>query len=306
MWNLVDEIVLFLDQDKAGQNSTYKTALLALSMINANKKLSIINIPFPGDPDDFIKMNDASDQNYMHNAIRSRDSLSTYLFNKALLDGDFSSPEGIAKTETTLFDHCKLIKDLTLRKHFKSFLKYHLNKTLYSLKKNSSVRIASNLKIDNSIITGRNGYHTNSLVTQIEREILIILLTCPRIQEDDSISNLLLSISFTNSNVVTVIDYILECEWRGDLALDDKRVLSCLRNLKLAGVLDCNIKMDNDGNGREYKDRLKILRDRHGVEVLKQEYAAAAANNAEVNVLQSYLKEIRDLEKSINEKLISS
>ena len=76
-------------------------------------------------------------------------------------------------------------------------------------------------------------------------------------------------VEFSNTNVATVVNHLLENSCRASDFTNDSKVLSCLSNLKLDYVINENYDTRN-GLQENLEDKLQILFDRHLMERLKK------------------------------------
>lgn len=123
LWRSIDEIVLCFDGDKAGLNAMHRALHLALPLIKAEQRLSVILLPHGSDPDDFIK---AKGKEEFAKLVNNRIPLSEAIWYIETWERSFSHPEDKAALEHKLDTYIAEATDQALARSLKAYYKNKL------------------------------------------------------------------------------------------------------------------------------------------------------------------------------------
>jgi DNA primase len=115
MWRMCPEPIIALDGDKAGVRAAHRLIDIALPLLEAGKSLRFITLPEGQDPDDLLKAEGAE---AFQDLLDSAQPLVTLLWDRETNGHVFDSPERRADLDKRLRSALKLIKDVSLRRHY--------------------------------------------------------------------------------------------------------------------------------------------------------------------------------------------
>lgn len=124
MWRLVDEPILCLDGDIAGQRAASRAAERALPGLKPGKSLRFAFMPDGEDPDSLVNAPDGVRE--MGTRLDNADSLSAFLFDTETLDVPLDTPERRAKLERDLFFLASKIEDEGVKRAYQAEFKDRL------------------------------------------------------------------------------------------------------------------------------------------------------------------------------------
>lgn len=115
MWRMCPEPIIALDGDKAGIRAAHRLIDIALPLLEAGKSLRFITLPEGQDPDDLLKAKGAG---AFQGLLDTAQPLVTLLWDRETNGHVFDSPERRADLDKRLRTALKLIKDVSLRRHY--------------------------------------------------------------------------------------------------------------------------------------------------------------------------------------------
>ena len=120
LWRYQDKPILCLDGDAAGQRAMWRSAELALPMIEPGKTLRFLNLPKGQDPDDFLKANGAI---ALQKRMDDSHPLSQLIFDTVSQRHGNKTPEQRAAAEDELNKLAATIAHESVQHHFKQFFR---------------------------------------------------------------------------------------------------------------------------------------------------------------------------------------
>ena len=218
LFRITNDIVIFLDGDKAGINAMNRAIDIALPLINSNKILRFAILPQNLDPDDFIKQ-------YGVNATRellvNAKTLSQTLFEfeaKALGIDNFTSkiaPEKKAALENILLKRVALINDVNSKKYFTQYYKnllFEIGRKSFSLSNINNKKLTDkyNIKKDNAHSALQEKQSVFNQGDLYAKSIIALLVRNPKlIDYEDSYCNIR-SLEFANKHLSDIKELLVD------------------------------------------------------------------------------------------------
>ena len=140
MWRMCPEPIIALDGDTAGLRAAHRLIDIALPLLEAGKSLRFITLPEGQDPDDLLK---AQGADAFQTLLDTAQPLVTLLWARETDGHVFDSPERRADLDKRLRTAIKLIKDLSLRRHYGDAIQ-ELRRTLFASKSAPQTGFQSN------------------------------------------------------------------------------------------------------------------------------------------------------------------
>jgi DNA primase len=117
LWKMSEEPVLCFDGDKAGQRAAYRALDLALPSVGPGRSLVFARLPEGQDPDDLIR---AEGRGAMEDVLKGARPLADMLWQRETESGGFDTPERRAALEARLKEAVSVIRDETVKKHYRA------------------------------------------------------------------------------------------------------------------------------------------------------------------------------------------
>ena len=119
-WKYSSKPTIMFDGDNSGVRASYKVAIMALSLISANKFLQFISLPSDIDPDKFI--NEYSLKNFL-SILKSPEPLSHFIFNQSIKSVSLNKVDEKISYDKYLDDLVETIKDKKSQYFYKNEFK---------------------------------------------------------------------------------------------------------------------------------------------------------------------------------------
>ena len=119
LWQTVPEPILCLDGDAAGQRAMWRSAELALPLLQAGQGLRFALLPDGHDPDSLLR---ARGPEAVHGFLNAAIPLSEALWNHGLQQHPEASPESRARLEKMLMGGVEKIQDANVKRHFRQYM----------------------------------------------------------------------------------------------------------------------------------------------------------------------------------------
>lgn len=123
IWQGCEHPVLCLDGDAAGQRAMWRSAELALPLLQAGKSLRFLVLPSGQDPDDFLRTQGVT---AFRKLLESAMPLSQVILQHLRQETGDTTPEQRAALEAKLEEIAKRITQPTLQQHFRQFFRQQL------------------------------------------------------------------------------------------------------------------------------------------------------------------------------------
>jgi DNA primase len=123
IWQGCDHPVLCLDGDAAGQRAMWRSAELAIPMLQAGKSLRFLVLPSGQDPDDFLRTQGVT---AFRRLLESAMPLSQVILQHLRQEIGDTTPEQRAALEAKLEETTRRIGNTTLQGHFRQFFRQQL------------------------------------------------------------------------------------------------------------------------------------------------------------------------------------
>lgn len=229
LFRLTDRIVLCFDGDSAGIKAAKRVSELSLDLIGVNKNINFAFLPGKLDPDDYIKKYGAKALSnlFKNETISHSQALVDFtLMDLKVKEGSAVSAEKKAKIESGLMRQAELIKDNLTKKYFSQFFRDFLFKVGRSGKKYGK-------KGEKANVFSKIGETQQILNLDYDdifaRNIISLLIKCPRLADYSDEKFNLREISFENDDLSEIkdliIDYIEE-----ENEISEKNLLLVLEN----------------------------------------------------------------------------
>lgn len=166
IWQACDAPVLCLDGDNAGQRAMWRSAELALSLLQPGKTLRFCTLPPGQDPDDFLKQQ-GSDA--FRRLVAKAQPLSQIVWQHLRTEHGTETPEQRAALEAKLEALAETITHANLQQHFRRFFR----DKLWERKGKPRTTVNSRVKQ----LASTDGRRTGQM--QLERQLLRALLCKP-------------------------------------------------------------------------------------------------------------------------------
>ncbi|GHT88997.1 DNA primase [Alphaproteobacteria bacterium] len=208
IWRCCDKPIVCFDGDSSGYAAMVRVASLAMSHISPEKSLKFAIIPDNEDPDSFLtKFGKQKFQEILKNSLHLVDFL--WHNNKIEYAGIAEkTPENIAKWKASLFEQISGIKDLELKKLYKSDLSNRvfelLNWRRFKKKEESPA----------------NNFSVNSLKKKTLREAILVYTLIKRPSIVPFVAERAAMLDFSDKNFQKLMDIILcfsECDTNSKL-----------------------------------------------------------------------------------------
>ncbi|MEI7668966.1 MAG: toprim domain-containing protein, partial [Pseudomonadota bacterium] len=244
LWRYSPEPILCLDGDSAGKRAMKRAAMLALPLIKPGISLKFVSLPAGEDPDSVIKK---SGSFVMKEYLQNAKILSQVLFENALSEFGYQTPEKKAALENNLMQTAENISDNIIKQHVKDYFRNQL----FSLKTNYKAK-----KIATEIIPPSPPEVDNysAHILPLEEKLLTIIILCPEILHESGIEENFAHLDFTQGLLDKIREIILDTisftQDIGHASLCDVikkhgfgEKLEQLLNAKLLSNKDCDAKI---------------------------------------------------------------
>jgi DNA primase len=295
IWQHVDELILCLDQDRAGVQATHKVMQMAAEHISTIKQLSVIFLPAGADPD--IAINEQKID--LNDLLNKRIPLSESIWNYRSLNCERSSAEEKSQLEKTLSDYANQIKDPILKKNFHQFFKDKLRSKFTKFFK----------KEENKSVLYQEKQHLPKFSHKTELEnieycIIASIILNPKLISELKVLEELNRLSFAKKEVEELFSWLLS---NAQKHLSDTQ--SLIQEIQTSGFGNLyNSKISHycnkESNLKINAFQIDMLFSRHKLEILKTEYLALLQSDATTEdqnaKIAAYQKEIENLTSQIN------
>jgi len=191
-WKYSSKPTVMFDGDSAGVRASYKSAIMALPLISANKYIQFVNLPSGYDPDSYI--NNVSLDEFI-NKLKQPDSLSTFIFKQSIKSVTLENVDEKISYDKYLDELAETIKDKKTQYFYKNDFKSLFFNKIRGLKNNQdSIKVIPK-KINFSLTKKQNFSFFATAINHksIRKSILIDLLKTELLDKNEIafVSNLL-------------------------------------------------------------------------------------------------------------------
>ncbi len=163
LWRISDEPIIALDGDTAGLRAAMRAVDLALPLLEAGKSLRFALMPEGKDPDDLLRAEGpAAVQAVLEGAV----PMVKLLWQRETEGKVFDSPERRSALDKALWEKIKLIRDKSIRNHYRQEVRDLLFHFYRSQKKFPARKRQSNREWDRKNAGPTQGTRSSFLVTQ--------------------------------------------------------------------------------------------------------------------------------------------
>ncbi|MFD0916337.1 DNA primase [Pseudahrensia aquimaris] len=127
-WRVGKTPILCFDGDEAGYRAACRTLDLAVPKITSERSISFIVLSNSQDPDDFLK---AHGKDAFLQAVDNAMPFSDFLIHRRMAEIDWSSPEGKARVEKSIYQDIYSIADKSLVFHLRAYARTRLSAQFY-------------------------------------------------------------------------------------------------------------------------------------------------------------------------------
>lgn len=224
LWKITKEPVICLDGDIAGRRAMARAAENCLPLLEPGLSLNFAILPDKQDPDDIVRNEGVSG---IRKILASTMPLSEALWNMALGGRNTTTPEQKASFEQDLMGLVETIKNTTVKEHYR---KYFRNR----LWESSNPRLAAK-NLQRKLIapeTRKISRFENQGRSQLERQIMLIIVNNPQLLEDTGFEAELHKLEFTDQKMEKIRSEIYNFIHR-DVKIDYEALL---QHLEKAGL----------------------------------------------------------------------
>ena len=299
LWQYVDEIILCLDQDRAGISATQKVIKIATEYVSTKKQLSVMLLPNDTDPDAAINLQKLNIQKI----LEKRMPLSEAMWHYHTFGSNSISAEQKARLENTLSEYANKIKDPILKKNFHQFFREKL--------KIKRTKFGTNTLFDTRLYQEKTNLPIFSHETEsenIEYCLIRFIMSNPKLISDPRSGEEISRLSFSNDKTEALFDWLMDkCIEHPD---NPQSILEQIQNSNFRSLYNTKVQnyVNYAENGKDVFESFLMLCDRHKLERLKIECLnllrspdlKPEARNASIEM---YKKEISKLASEINAKM---
>jgi DNA primase catalytic core len=124
LWRMVDEPILCLDGDAAGQKAAFRAIDTVLPHLSPGHSIRFAFLPDGLDPDDLVRRDGAA---AMSDVLKQARPLVEVLWEREWKSGEWTTPERRAQLERQIKDLVEKIADPRVRQHYGMALRHRLN-----------------------------------------------------------------------------------------------------------------------------------------------------------------------------------
>lgn len=202
LWRYQDEPILCLDGDKAGQRAMWRSAELALPLLQPGKTLRFLTLPQGQDPDDFLKANGAS---ALQKKLDDATPLSDAVYHTVTRRHGSKTPEQRAAAEAELNQLARTIEHEGLQHHFRQYFReqrYQSGKVVKGQFRKTTQR-NSPPPVAPSRAQG---------ILNAQKQMLKLLILHPNLMHHGDIVSSLEGLVFADKELATIQHWLLERE----------------------------------------------------------------------------------------------
>lgn len=200
LWWLVEEPVLCMDGDAAGQRAMVRAMELVLPILQPGKALKFAKLPQKMDPDDVIKQFGVG---RLKEALQQADSLSAFMWRTAVAACGTHSPESTSRLERMLKEWTDQMASFEMKKHYTGFFRQQVKQLpYYHFKHRDYNDRMTSLEVKQSLDFGS--------LEGCEYMVAYVLLSHPSLLEDEDISHYVMELEFTSEVPQAVVSGLLE------------------------------------------------------------------------------------------------
>jgi DNA primase len=295
IWQHVDEVVLCLDQDRAGIHATQRVTQIAAEHISTTKQISIMFLPQGTDPD--IAINEEKID--IATLLTQRTPLSECIWHYNSLHCGVNSAEKKSQLEKTLADYTNQIKDPILKKNFHQFFRDKLRSSFVKFSKNQANRPA----LYEEKKTMPKFSHKTEL-ENIEYCLIASIMLNPKLISNSKVLEELNRLSFTEKEVEGFFTWLMTN--LSQCADDTEYLIQQVQSSHFAQIYNSKISCycDNASSTKATESEIAMLCNRHKLEMLKAEYLTLLQSTHITDLhnskISAYQKEIQNLTSQIN------
>jgi len=185
-WKYSGKPTIMFDGDNSGVRASYKVAIMALSLISANKYLQFISLPSDIDPDTYI--NEYSLKNFL-SILKNPEPLSHFIFNQSIKSVSLNKVDEKISYDKYLDDLVDTIKDKKSQYFYKNEFKSLFFNNIRTKGKNITQHKLSNSKPQKKLNKIQNLSFIATILnhSSVRNEILIEFLNSDIFNEDEKL-----------------------------------------------------------------------------------------------------------------------
>ena len=185
-WKYSSKPTIMFDGDNSGVRASYKVAIMALSLISANKYLQFISLPSDIDPDTYI--NEYSLKNFL-SILKNPEPLSHFIFNQSIKSVSLNKVDEKISYDKYLDDLVDTIKDKKSQYFYKNEFKSLFFNNIRTKGKNIPQHKLSNSKPQKQLNKIQNLSFIATILNHpsVRNEILIEFLKSDIFNEDEKL-----------------------------------------------------------------------------------------------------------------------
>ncbi len=233
LWRVAPEPVLCLDGDAAGQRAAERVAHRALPLLKAGQSLRFAYLPWGEDPDTIVRKQGHS---ALTELVECASPLSDVLWEGAIRDGDFQTPERRAALRGSLDKLSAQITDSLVRGYYREFFssrfKNFFREDRDSKRTRSRKGMPSGARLPRSL-----GLGSGAVASPAARERLLVLTLINHPSLMPKLSEELAGIQFATSELDRIARALLEVA-STEVALDASTIRHHLTQSGLGDVIE--------------------------------------------------------------------
>lgn len=199
LWRYQDEPILCLDGDKAGQRAMWRSAELALPMLEPGKTLRFLTLPTGQDPDDFLKANGSL---ALQKRMAEAQPISQIIYDTVSQRHGDKTPEQRAAAEAELNKLAHSIQHEGVKHHFTQFFREQRYKKGYFNRGNKA----------GQHFTTPSAPTRAAGIIQAQAQMLKLLIVEPELMNEQQVTATLERIGFSDDSLSAVQHWLLERE----------------------------------------------------------------------------------------------
>lgn len=202
LWQACDMPVLCLDGDAAGQRAMWRSAELALPLLQPGKTLAFCVLPSGQDPDDFLK---AEGPVAFKKLIDAAKPLSQVILTHLRKEIGEETPEQRAALENRLDVLASQIEHSGLQQHFQRYFR----EQLWQKNRRQSSTSPTHARVTQLAVGSHNGQ--DNARSQLHRQMIRTLLCQPQWLASLDTETVLMELPVSDPSLQRIIHWILEC-----------------------------------------------------------------------------------------------
>ncbi len=205
LWRYQDAPILCLDGDKAGQRAMWRSAELALPMLQPGKTLRFLTLPQGQDPDDFLKANGTD---ALQKMLQQTTQLSQMVFETVTQRHESNTPEQRAAAEAELNLLASRIEHEGVQHHFKQYFR----EQRFAKNNNSRSYKKSYGKKQTIAVPPPNAPTRAAGILRTQKQMLKLLIANPELLDQGEINATLERLEIADSTLANIQHWLMERE----------------------------------------------------------------------------------------------